>query len=99
MNGRNFTQLITLVPGVIWFVLKRTRFGLHVTATGGNILAAAESGIPTKRVKVWCFILCSLLGGLMGILDGYHIGAIDPATDGLSFMFYGVSAAVIGGAP
>jgi simple sugar transport system permease protein len=70
---------------------------LHTIATGGNLQSARESGIKVNAVKVWCFILCSLLGGLMGILDGYHIGAIDPATDGLSFMFYGVSAAVIGG--
>ena len=42
-------------------------------------------------------MLCSFVGGLIGILDGYHIGSIDPASSGLTFMFYGVAAAVIGG--
>ena len=48
-------------------------------------------------IKIWCFVLCSLIGGLIGILDGYHVGSIDPDTPGLTLMFYGVAAAVIGG--
>jgi simple sugar transport system permease protein len=85
------------IVAVMHVLLRRTTFGLHTIATGGNLQSARESGIKVDLVKIWCFVLCSLLGGLIGILDGYHIGAIDPATDGLSFMFYGVSAAVIGG--
>lgn len=82
---------------VMHTVLRRTTFGLHTIAVGGNVESARESGIRVDSVKIWCFILCSLIGGLIGILDGYHIGSIDPDTNGLSFMFYGVSAAVIGG--
>jgi simple sugar transport system permease protein len=83
--------------GVMHVVLRGTTFGLHTVAVGGNQEASRESGIRVDAVKIWCFVLCSLMGGLIGILDGYHIGSIDPDTDGLSFMFYGVSAAVIGG--
>ena len=85
------------IVGVIWFVLKRTRFGLHVTATGGNILAAAESGIPTKRVKVWCFMILAVSAGFIGIIDSIRIGSLDPAAPGTAEMFLAVSAAVIGG--
>ena len=56
-----------------------------------------ESGIKVDYIKIWCFVLCALLGGVIGILDGYHLGSLDPATDGLTFMFYGVTSAVIGG--
>ena len=63
----------------------------------GNTESARESGIRVDHIKIWCFVLCALLGGLIGILDGYHLGSLDPATDGLTFMFYGVTSAVIGG--
>src|SRR5208283_5319528 len=45
---------------VLQFVLRRTRFGVRVVATGGNLLGAAEAGVPVRRVKVMCFMLCSL---------------------------------------
>jgi len=28
---------------IVWVLLKKSRFGTHVTATGGNLLGAAES--------------------------------------------------------
>jgi simple sugar transport system permease protein len=82
---------------VLHVMLRRTSFGLHTVAVGGNSESARESGIKVDFVKIWCFVLCALIGGLIGILDSYHIGSIDPDTPGLTFMFYGVAAAVIGG--
>ena len=81
----------------IWALLKRTRFGLHVTATGGNLLAAAESGIRVRRVKVWCFIIISCASGLIGILDAIRIGSINPGSSGLDTVLPGIVAAVVGG--
>lgn len=81
----------------IWFLLKRTRFGLHTTATGGNPLAAAEAGIPVSRVKVWCFMITALAAGLMGILDAIRIQSINPGNSGLDIVLTPIVAAVIGG--
>jgi simple sugar transport system permease protein len=82
---------------VLHVMLRGTVFGLHVVAVGGNTESARESGIKVDSIKIWCFVLCALLGGVIGILDGYHLGSLDPATDGLTFTFYGVTSAVIGG--
>jgi simple sugar transport system permease protein len=82
---------------VLFIMLRGTSFGLHIVAVGGNAQSARESGIRVDFIKIWCFVLCAFIGGLIGILDGYHIGSIDPSTPGLTFMFYGVAAAVIGG--
>jgi len=81
----------------IWALLKRTRFGLHITATGGNLLGAAESGIRVRRVKVWCFIIISCASGLIGILDAIRIGSINPGSSGLDTTLPGIVAAVLGG--
>jgi len=85
------------VAALLHVMLRGTTFGLHIVAVGGNTESARESGIRVDYIKIWCFVLCALLGGLMGILDGYHLGSLDPATDGLTFTFYGVTSAVIGG--
>lgn len=82
---------------VLQFVLKKTRWGLHTIATGGNLLAAAEVGIPVRTIKVGNFILCSMLGGFAGILDAYRIGSIDPLAGGSQIMFSAIAATVIGG--
>jgi simple sugar transport system permease protein len=82
---------------LLYVVLHRTRFGNHTTATGGNLLGAAEAGIPTRRVKIWCFMLAASLAGLIGVIDSVRITTLDPGNDGTLQMFYGISAAVIGG--
>jgi simple sugar transport system permease protein len=82
---------------VIWVLLKKTRFGVHTTATGGNLLGAAEAGIPVKRVKVWCFMILAFGAAFVGILDGIRIGSLDPAAPGLDVVLSGIVAAVIGG--
>jgi simple sugar transport system permease protein len=82
---------------LLQFVLNRTRWGLHTIATGGNPIGAAEVGIPVRRIKVGNFMLCSVMGGLAGVLDAFRIGSIDPLAGGNDIMFAAMAAAVIGG--
>jgi simple sugar transport system permease protein len=85
---------ITIVGAVL---LGRTRFGVRAVATGGNLLGAAEAGVPVRRVKVWCFVLCSFLAGLVGIVDAVKYGSLDPGNFGVDYILYAVGACVIGG--
>jgi simple sugar transport system permease protein len=78
-------------------LLTRTRFGIRIVATGGNLLGAAEAGVPVRRVKVWSFVLCSLLAGLVGIVDAVKYGSLDPGNFGVDYILYAVGACVIGG--
>jgi simple sugar transport system permease protein len=85
---------ITILGAVL---LTRTRFGMRVIATGGNLVGAAEAGVPVRRVKVWCFVLCSFLAGLLGIVDAVKYGSLDPGNFGVDYILYAVGACVIGG--
>jgi simple sugar transport system permease protein len=85
---------ITIVLGA---VLTRTRFGVRIIATGGNLVGAAEAGVPIRRVKVWCFVLCSFFSGLVGIVDSVKYGSLDPGNFGVDYILYAVGACVIGG--
>ncbi len=59
-------SLVAAVIGHI--VLRYTPFGRQVLATGGNRLAAQYSGVPTQRIKMYCFLLSGAAGALAGML-------------------------------
>jgi ribose transport system permease protein len=49
-------------------VLRYTAFGREVLAAGGNRTAAEYSGVNTKRVKLYCFLISGAAAGLAGML-------------------------------
>ena len=82
---------------VIYYLLHQSRFGSHVVAAGGNLLGAAEAGVAVRRVKIWCFVMTSVVAAFIGIIDAARITTLDPGNDGTVEMFYAIAAAVIGG--
>jgi simple sugar transport system permease protein len=82
---------------IFQFMLVKTRWGLHTIATGGNLIGAAEVGIKTNRIKIGNFIMCSIMGGIAGILDAFRISSIDPLAGGTDIMFMAIASSVIGG--
>jgi simple sugar transport system permease protein len=98
--GGNAISQILWAIGVtllLQFILVKTRWGLHTIATGGNPLGAAEVGVKIERIKMGNFILCSVLGGLAGVLDAFRISSIDPLAGGTDIMFMAIASSVIGG--
>ncbi|NAZ36211.1 ABC transporter permease [Rubellimicrobium sp. CFH 75288] len=81
---------------LVALLLGRTNFGNWVRATGGFLPAAQAMGIPTARVKIACFMLCSLLAGFAGMLQVLRLGSPLPSI-GVGMELQAVAAAVIGG--
>jgi D-xylose transport system permease protein len=79
------------------FLLSKTAFGRHVYAVGGNAEAARRAGINVQMVKLICFIMCSTLAAVAGVLLASRDNSISPTTGGASTLLYAVGAAVIGG--
>jgi simple sugar transport system permease protein len=82
---------------VVQVALSYTRWGLYTFSVGGNIVGASEAGVNVNLIKVSNFMLCSVLGGLAGILEAFRITSIEPLAGGTDIMFRAVAAAVIGG--
>jgi len=76
--------------------LKYTKFGRHISATGGNEIAAKISGVNTKRVIIWVYSLTGLLSGLAGIVLSSRVMSASPAT-GQGYELDAIAAVVIGG--
>jgi len=87
--------LILLV--VLTFVLTRTGFGRHVYAVGGNTEAARRAGIKVQGVKVTCFIVCSSMAAIAGLMLASRDNSVSPTTGGAQTLLFAVGAAVIGG--
>ncbi len=86
----------TLLLLAIIFVLRRTPFGRHIYAVGGNEQVARLSGIHVDRVKFGVYILCSVLAALTGLLYLSRYGVGDPNTgDGLELQ--SITAVILGG--
>ncbi len=88
-----------VVVAVMHVVLRHTRWGLHTIAAGANPLGARESGINVSRLQIGNFVICGMLAGFTGILEGFRISSSDPLAGGTQVMFYAVAAGVIGGTP
>lgn len=79
------------------FVLARTSFGRHIYAIGGNEEAARRAGISIDRVKIICFVICSTMAAIAGILFASRDQSVSPTTGGSITLLLAVGAAVIGG--
>jgi len=98
---------VGIVPvQVLWFlacaiigsiVLRRTKFGYWVYATGGNESAAREMGIPTNFIKLITFVLVGFSCGLIAVLQGAWLRTASPST-GTGFELQVIGAVLVGGA-
>ena len=89
--------LILILLIGLTFVLARTGFGRHIYAVGGNAEAARRAGISVSRIKIACFMICSTLAAVAGILFASRDNSISPTTGGSTTLLFAVGAAVIGG--
>ncbi len=78
-------------------VMKRTRFGTHVYAIGGNYDAALLSGINVEKTRFMVFLLNGVIASLAGVLLASRLASAIAGT-GLGMEFDGIAAAVVGGA-
>jgi D-xylose transport system permease protein len=82
---------------VLTFLLTRTSWGIHVYAVGGNAEAARRAGINVFRLKLSCFVVCSTMAAIAGILLSSRTNSVSPSTGGQLTLLFAVGAAVIGG--
>ncbi len=98
IQGVPWAVLVILVLLVVLtFVLGRTAFGRHIYAVGGNAEAARRAGISVSRIKIACFMICSLLAAIAGVLLASRDNSVSPTTGGAQTLLFAVGAAVIGG--
>lgn len=77
-------------------ILKKTAFGRHIYAVGGNMEAARRAGINVVGIRIAVFTLCSTLAAVAGIVQASRNTAVYSAVSP-SLLLDAIGAAVIGG--
>ena len=100
-SSRSGTPIVLVVLGVLVVaystVMKRSVFGRHVYARGGNLQAAQLSGVDTKRVDFLLFVNMGVLAALAGLIFTGRLNSAGPGAGNL-FELDAIAAAFIGGA-
>ena len=87
--------ILTVV--LVDLVLRRTTWGRHVFAVGGNEEAARRAGIGVDRVYLSVFALCSGFAALGGVLAAARLQSVAQSSGGTDTNLMAIAAAVIGG--
>ena len=77
-------------------VTRRTRFGRHLYAVGGNERAATLSGLAVPRIKLMVYTLGGGLAAVAGLLVTARLDSATPNA-GLGYELDSIAAVVIGG--
>ena len=74
-NVYPFEIVIVVVALAAWFVMYKTKFGLHLRACGDNPHAVDAAGVEVGRVRLAAVMVSGALSGLGGICFAYSISA------------------------
>jgi erythritol transport system permease protein len=95
--GIPYSILIMIVLVIITaYIAKKTPFGRHVYAVGGNENAARLSGIQVKKIKTIVFMISGGCAAQVGLVISSELVASHPAT-GESYEMNAIAATVLGG--
>ncbi len=88
--------LLAFVVGME-YVVKRTGFGRHVFAVGGNAEAARRAGIRVNSIRVAVFGISGTMAAIGGILAASRLLAVNQNSGGNELLLLAIAGPVIAG--
>lgn len=91
--------ILILIGTVVMFdyIVRRTTFGRHVLAVGGNEEAARRAGIRVRRIRVAVFMISSVMAACGGILLASRLLAVNQGSGGSDLLLLAIAGPVIAG--
>jgi D-xylose transport system permease protein len=92
-------QAVMIALGLVviaWLILRKTTFGRHLYAVGGNAEAARRAGINVVKMKLIVFMSASMLAALAGVMMTSRSTAVATQISS-TLLLNAIAAAVIGG--
>jgi D-xylose transport system permease protein len=88
--------LLAFVVGME-YVVRRTRFGRHVFAVGGNAEAARRAGIRVNGIRVAVFGIAGTMAAIGGIMAASRLLAVNQNSGGNELLLLAIAGPVIAG--
>jgi D-xylose transport system permease protein len=88
--------LVAFVVGME-YVVKRTGFGRHVFAVGGNAEAARRAGIRVNGIRVTVFGIAGTMAAIGGIMAASRLLAVNQNSGGNELLLLAIAGPVIAG--
>ncbi|MDZ8227806.1 ABC transporter permease [Nostoc sp. ChiVER01] len=88
--------IVALLYFAAWFMLHRSRLGLHVFAIGDNEEASRLMGVNPNQVKLAVYTFSGMLSGLAGVVLAGRLGAGQPVA-AFGWETDAIAATVMGG--
>jgi ribose/xylose/arabinose/galactoside ABC-type transport system permease subunit/ABC-type multidrug transport system ATPase subunit len=85
---------VIFVAGLL--ILRRTRFGRHIYAVGGNQEVARLAGVNVHRIRIAAFVISGMLAAATGLFMSSRMGSGDPNV-GPGFELDSITAVIVGG--
>jgi erythritol transport system permease protein len=88
--------LMIILSALLIYIARKTPFGRHVYAVGGNESAARLSGVNVVHVKRMVYVISGIMSAIVGLIVSSQLVAAHPAT-GEAFEMNAIAASVLGG--
>ena len=95
-NVYPFEIVIVIVAFVAWFVMCKSRFGMHLRACGDNPHAVDAAGRQVNRIRLAAIVICGALSGLGGICFAYSISANFSSSIYVGYGYLAIAALIFG---
>lgn len=89
--------LVITAAMVGYFVLRRTRLGIHIYAVGGNAEAAGLAGVNVALTTISVYAISGFCAGMGGLITASRLMVGYPSAGTGNELFFSIAAAVVGG--
>jgi ribose transport system permease protein len=88
--------LMLVMFAIFWVLLRKTVFGRHIYATGGNAESAKLSGVKVDRIQLYVYTISGVMAALAGVVLTSRLNSAQP-TAGTGYELDAIAAVVLGG--
>ncbi|NLJ70117.1 MAG: ABC transporter permease [Clostridiaceae bacterium] len=91
-----FEVIILILLAITWYLLYKTRFGMHLRACGDNPQSVDAAGIDVNKVRFKAVLISGALSGIGGMCFAYSISANFSPTIYMGAGFLAIAALIFG---